>query len=342
MSLVFVACAARIDVPATQVPVVGPSQTPLPTQARTPAQAPTPALTPGSAVPPTSGSPPPELVRIPLSGDGPIDVEIIADEAWVLASDSAELIRVDLTTQQEIDAQPAGSLPTVLTIGHDGQALIGDIGASNGEHLLVLDPATGEIQRLQTTDEVASITTLGVNLVWVLETSGRLDHFDIPPGQVAYAASVQVTANQHMEVVADDDSLWASSDSGPVSRVLAVRAQFDQTLDVGGGVPFLFHDGLVWGARPDELWSIDSATLTKKDAIPLADLIEVLAVDIDGTNAWITGRHPGYVGTVLRLDMTSAEVTGEWPVSLPASVKVHGDYAWVTSYDTDELIGIPL
>jgi hypothetical protein len=28
-------------------------------------------------------------------------------------------------------------------------------------------------------------------------------------------------------------------------------------------------------------------------------------------------------------------------VSLPAAVKVTTDYAWVASYETDELIGIP-
>ena len=33
-------------------------------------------------------------------------------------------------------------------------------------------------------------------------------------------------------------------------------------LDVGGGVPFVAKDGLVWGASPTEVWAVDSAWIT--------------------------------------------------------------------------------
>ena len=70
-----------------------------------------------------------------------------------------------------------------------------------------------------------------------------------------------------------------------------------------------------------------------------ANLIEILAVDIEGDEAWIAARRPGYVGTLLRLDLASGEVVGEYPVSLPSAVRIGPDRVWVASYETKELLG---
>jgi len=45
----------------------------------------------------------------------------------------------------------------------------------------------------------------------------------------------------------------------PLSRLDAASGE-TATFDVGGGVPFLARDGLVWGASPDEVWAVDDAT----------------------------------------------------------------------------------
>jgi hypothetical protein len=273
--------------------------------------------------------------------DGPIDLELVDDEAWILASDSGELLRVDLGDLAEVGSVSAGSLPTVLAVDLSGHALIGDVGAANGEHLLVNDPVTGNTQRFQTDDEVASISFMPQNLLWVLSRNGEVQQFDLPPGRPSYGRQIQVDSNEHMEVVAADEYGWAGSDSGPLTRIRTVRAVSDGTLEVGGGVPFLHQDGLVWGARPDELWAIDTATNTVARRVPLASLIEVLAIDISGNEAWVAARHPGYVGTILRIDLDNGEVLGEWPASLPASIKVGTDAVWAVDYETDELIRIP-
>jgi hypothetical protein len=61
---------------------------------------------------------------------------------------------------------------------------------------------------------------------------------------------------------------------------------------------------------------------------------------VDGDEAWIAARQPGRVGTVIRLDLATGNVTGDWPVSLPSAVEISTDWVWVTSYETDELVGI--
>jgi len=65
----------------------------------------------------------------------------------------------------------------------------------------------------------------------------------------------------------------------------------------------------------------------------------VLALDVDGDDAWLAIRHPGPVGAVLRLDLATGDVVEEHPVSLPAAVKIASDRVWVASYLTNELIG---
>jgi hypothetical protein len=273
--------------------------------------------------------------------DGPIDLELVGDEAWILASDSAELVRVTLADQQEIGSNPAGSLPTVLAVGSEGQALIGDLGATNGERLLVIDPASGDVQRFVTDDQVQSISFMPENLLWLLNRNGLVQQYDLPPGRPSYAREVTVDPNEHMEVVAAGSYAWAGSDSGPLTRIQVPHAVTDGTLDAGGGVPLLYRDGIVWGARPDEIWGIDTTTNEVSRHVALANLIEILAMDIADSEAWVAARRPGRVGTILRIDLESGEVMGEWPASLPASIKVGADAVWAVDYETDELIRIP-
>lgn len=277
--------------------------------------------------------------------DGPIDLELVDDEAWILASDSAELLRMDLASHEEVGAVPAGSLPTVLAVGSEGQALIGDLGGPNGEYLLLVDVASSHSNAIELGDAVGAIAPTGSNTIWVLEKSGRLDEIDLHglSGEFAYAAQVPVDSNEHIEVVSHplDGSAWGAGDTHPVTRVNFVRAQHDATIDVGGGIPFDVDADLVWGARPDEIWALDPATNAVSRRVPLENLIEILAMDIADGEAWVAARRPGRVGTILRIDLASGEVTGEWPASLPASIKLDSDAAWAVDYETDELIRIP-
>lgn len=100
-----------------------------------------------------------------------------------------------------------------------------------------------------------------------------------------------------------------------------------------------FDEGLVWGARADEVWAIDPAVDRVTRRIPLTDLMEILALDIDGDEAWIAARRPGYRGTVVRVDLATGLVVDEFAVSLPSAVRIAADRVWVTSDETNELLG---
>ena len=47
------------------------------------------------------------------------------------------------------------------------------------------------------------------------------------------------------------------------------------------------------------------------------------------------------IGAVLRVDLATGAVVDEFPVSLPAAVRLDADHAWVASYLTNELLGFP-
>ena len=69
--------------------------------------------------------------------------------------------------------------------------------------------------------------------------------------------------------------------------------------------------------------------------------MEILAMDVADSVAWIAARRPGYVGTVLAVDLATGDVLVEHPVSLPAGVRIDDERTWVTSYETNELLGFP-
>jgi hypothetical protein len=87
------------------------------------------------------------------------------------------------------------------------------------------------------------------------------------------------------------------------------------------------------------VWAIDPKSNRITRRVPLDDLSEILALDIDADEAWIAARRPGRIGTVVQLDLKTAQVVSKHAVSLPAGVRITPDRAWVTSYDTNELVG---
>lgn len=134
-------------------------------------------------------------------------------------------------------------------------------------------------------------------------------------------------------------AFWVSSDTTPVRRLEGEGPAVVAEIETGGGIPLAFVDGLVWGARADELWAIDQATDEATRRVPLEGLIEILDLDVSGSAAWIAGRQPGRVGVVVGIDLTSGPILGEVPVALPAGVAIAGERVWVTDYETDALVG---
>lgn len=259
--------------------------------------------------------------------------------AWVVTTDSGHLISLDLGGRRETAAIEVGSGGTHVAVGDGGSVFVGryDTGG-RGEHLVVVEAASGTVGGVAT-GSLGGLAQGEAGAVWALEKAGRVLHVDAA-NRIVGRANVVVDANEHMELVTGAGARWVSSDGTPVRRI-AADASVVATIETGGGIPLAFAGGLVWGARPDELWAIDPATDTITRRVALVDLIEILALDVaaDGSEAWIAARRAGRIGTVVRLELPSGRVLAEHPVSLPAAVELASDRAWVTNYDTNEVLG---
>jgi outer membrane protein assembly factor BamB len=300
-----------------------------------------PGATPaGPSAGPTASAEGGELVRIALSGAAPDAIVLDGHAAWVLTGEGGTLLEVDLEGAREVRAIDVGFGATHLALPLPGVAAVGrfDDSATGGFCLLV-DLETGAIRPVRTT-ELGSLAAGEDGVVWALEKANRLVAIDAAEGNVVDTTAVEVGQNVHVEVRWAGGAAWVGSDGLPLVRVDGRDLAEHRTIEVDEGIPFLFEAGLVWGAGPSQLWALDPATGEIARRIGLENLIEILALDIDGDEAWIAARHPGHVGTVLRLDLATEAVLDEVPIDLPAAVAIASERVWVASYSTNELVGI--
>jgi len=276
---------------------------------------------------------------IPLAGDGPIGIAIDDGTAWVIAPDSGDLIRVDLATGAN-RAIPVGTGGSHVLVGGPDELLVArfDTGGS-GDPLVVVDPATGATRGVAT-GPLAGFDLTADGRLWALGTQGEIVVVDPERTRVVGRTAIDVHPNEHLEGIAGGNAYWASSDTTNVRRLEGATPKVTAEIETGGGIPLAFADGILWGARADELWGIDPATNTVSRHVALTGLDEILDLDVASGRAWIAARKPGRIGTVVGVDLASGQVIGEVPVSLPAGVAIRDDRVWVTNYDGDELIGI--
>jgi hypothetical protein len=297
---------------------------------------------PGTASPNPAESPasPGDPIRIPLSGAAPDAIAIDGATAWVLTGEGGTLIEVDLARQVEVRSIAVGFGATHVVLPDQGSAAVGRFDDSGtGAFLPIVDLASGELASV-TTRALGGLARGDDGIVWALEKADRLLKVDARTHRVVDDLAVEIGDNVHTEVQWGHGSAWVGSDGTPVVRVSGADLSIEATVEVTSGLPFLVEGGLVWGAGPKELWAIDPATNAVARRVPLDDLIEILALDVDGDDAWLGVRHPGYVGAVLRLDLRTGRVVAEHAVSLPAAVRLTADRAWVASYMTNELLGL--
>jgi len=276
-------------------------------------------------------------VTVDLTGQGPIGVVTAGGSGWVVLADSGHLAEVDLAAGAEVQSTVVGAGATHVAVDARG-IYVGRFEASGGrEALVVVERADGTVSGIPV-GPLESVST-GDGTIWALEKTGTIDIIDATSRKLTRSTSVHIDPDAHAEAVPGAGSLWVSGDRTPVHRVDPTAAQVTADIETGGGIPLAFSDGLLWGARADELWAIDPKTNSISRRVPLDDLIEILALDVDGNDAWIAARRPGRIGTVVHLDVTSEEVTEQFTVSLPAGVAIENGRVWVTNYDTNELLG---
>jgi outer membrane protein assembly factor BamB len=318
--------SAVASTPASPPPSAGPAGSPSPR--------PTPSPSPSRS---TAGRL--TTSALALDGTGPIGLAIDRGTAWVTAPDSGDLLAVDLATgaNRVYRVGPGGS-HVLVTSPNEVLVARFDTGGV-GEHLAVVAPESGAIRGVAT-GPLAGFDRTDDGRLWALGTEGEIVVVDEGRTRVLARTSIPVHPNEHLDAVAAAGDFWASSDTTAIRRLSGATPAVVAEIETGGGIPLVFANGLVWGARADELWGIDPATNAITKHVPLDGLIEILDLDISGDRAWIAARKPGRVGTVVGIDLTTGRRVGEADVSLPAGVVVAGDRVWVTSYETDELIGI--
>jgi hypothetical protein len=289
--------------------------------------------------PPTAAATPGEPIRIPLSGAAPDAIALDTGTAWVLAGEGGTLMQVDLAEAREVDAVEVGFGATHIARPATNTAAVGRFDDSDtGAYCLLVDLSSGELRPV-TTGELGGLAAGDEGTVWALEKADRLVKIEVATGSVVDSTQVDVGENVHVEVQWGAGSAWVGSDGLPVVRIDGDDLDARTTIEVPTGIPFLFHGGLLWGAGPTELWAIDPETNAVSRHVPLTNVIEILALDIDGDDAWLAVRKTGRVGAVLRLDLATGTLVNEFAVSLPAAVKLDDEHAWVASYLTNELLG---
>ena len=110
------------------------------------------------------------------------------------------------------------------------------------------------------TDALGGLALGEDGIVWALEKADRLVKVDARPREIVDDLAVDVGENVHVEVQWGAGSAWVGSDGTPSIRVAGDDLAIEATIEVPSGIPFLFEDGLLWGAGPTELWAIDPAT----------------------------------------------------------------------------------
>ncbi len=256
--------------------------------------------------------------------------------AWVVATDAGQLVDVDLATGATVP-KDIGSSPNWIKVLDDGHLVLSRYGPAPGHATLeIIDPANGRVTAAAQ-DPIEGLDVDG-QTIWAFAKGGTVLAVD-PEGKIEGQTTIEVAENEHMDLVGIGGAAFASSDSTAVRRVRGAPLQVDATIETGGGVPFVQDGGLVWGARPDELWAIDPTTSAVTRRYPLTDVSEILDLDVEGDDAWIAVRHPGRVGAVIRLDLSTGNEVADIPAGLPAAVVIAGDSVWVTDYTSGALLG---
>jgi len=317
----------------------GTASLPASPAASTPAPLPTPRATHGQTASGQPSAAAHDPIRIPLSGAAPDAIFLVGDTAWVLAGEGGTLLEVDLEGRRERRSIDVGFGSTHLAMPAPGVVAIARFDSSgSGTFLPIVDLGTGTVDASVQTGALGGLAQGDGGIVWALEKADRLLQVDTVTRRIVGSVAVDIGQDVHTEVQWGAGAAWVGSDGTPVLRV-GGDLSMEATIPVDTGLPFLVRDGSVWGAGPAQLWAIDAASNQVARTIPLENVSEILALDVSAGEAWLAVRHPGQVGAVLRLDLSSDAVTGEYPVSLPSAVRIAADRVWVASYLTNELLG---
>jgi len=267
--------------------------------------------------------------RIDIGGREAYGLTADSSAVWAISYQAGTLARVDPASGTVSRTVTVPSAATVLAV--DGTLWVaGYAGKAADSGVYRVDPATGRVTPTAVSDEVCCDLAAGGGAIWAIDPGGAVLRIDPASGRVTRRYPVTLDRNAHTNAVHAGDSVWASSDTTPLFRIRTGDGKTER-IDVGGGVPFLVRDGLVWGASPTRLWAVDPRTGAVARTVDIPNSMEVLSLGFDQDSMWVGIRHPGYVGAVLRLDQRTGAVLGEIrDVDIPARIVVAFGSVWVT------------
>ncbi len=276
---------------------------------------------------------------IELEGSEALGLTVTNDAVWAITYQSGTLSRIDpesgaVTLSEEIGSQVA----TLLAIGDEIWAA--GYGGLTDSNVYRIDPGTGRVAESINTGEVCCDLTAGNGAIWVVNPDGEVLRVDPQSNQVSDRFEVSVDRNAHTNVVYAGEFVWVSSDTTLLSRLDPDSGSIHE-FDVDGGVPFLEHEGLLWGASTDSLWAVDPQTGEIVSRIELKDSIEVISLGVGGSEVWAGIRRPGRIGAVLRIDRASGEVLDEFTdIEIPARIAFGFESVWITDSGSNRLYRI--
>jgi streptogramin lyase len=259
-----------------------------------------------------------------------------ATSVWAIAFRAGAMTKVDPATNAVTQSVPLPHAASALATG-DAIWVAGYGGGPADSALYRVDPTAGRVVATIDAGEVCCDLSAGDGGVWVVDPRGAVQRVDTATNKVSQRFDVTLDRNAHINAVYAAGSVWVSSDTTALTRIDA-RTGARTTIDVGGGVPFLVRDGLVWGASPSRLWAIQASTGTLARTVDLADSTEVLSLEVGFDAIWVGIRRPGRVGAVLKLDANTGQVRAETrDIRIPARMAIGFGSLWVTDSASSSL-----
>ncbi len=293
----------------------------------TPAPSANPALTPPPSQPQVAQLQ--VMAVIDIGGPEAYGLAVNAEAVYAISYQAGTMSRID-PTSGSAQTLPLG--PGAATLLSDGDSLwvAAYGGGTTGSKLYRVNAATGRVTATIDPGEVCCDLTVGGGAIWAVDPRGSVMRIDRASNRIVRRLAVPIDRSVHTNAVYAGDSLWVSSDSTPLFRVNPGSGAI-QRIDVGGGVPFVAHDGLVWGASPNHLWAVDQSTGEVVREIDLQNSIEVISLGLGFDAIWVGIRRPGRIGTVLRLNQQSGAVVAETrDVDIPARIEFGFGSVWIT------------
>ena len=219
---------------------------------------------------------------IDIGGTQLLGMTVTSDAIWAISFDAGTIARVDPTTNTVTASYDVPGAASALAVN----GVVWVASYDGPRSLVAIDSTDGALRASVEAGELCcDLTTDGTD-VWAIDPAGRL--LQIGDGGVDRADPVDVDSAQrpHQRRVRGREPVGIER-STPLHRIdPATGATTD--VDVGGGVPFLEHAGLVWGASPTEIWAVDPATGQVAERSALDGSTEVLSLNFDAEDdVWV-------------------------------------------------------